>query len=249
MARHGMVIDLDKCTGCRACMEACKVENNTPQAIFWMYVFRFEEGEFPDTRISFMPRPCMHCDNAPCAKVCPTGARYKRDDGLVATDVDKCIGCRYCAAACPYGVNYFNWKDPKANHYLDWSAPENAKALAPATGGAVPPYKNPDLEGRYGKEQRKIAGGGHRQGVIEKCTFCVQRVEKGLKPACVVTCPVFALQFGDLDDSASPVSALLRKKRSFRLREDFGTEPRVHYVGKARASAGARQIERAGRTA
>ena len=91
MARHGMVIDLNKCTGCRACMEACKVENNTPQAIFWTYVFRFEEGEFPDTRISFMPRPCMHCDSAPCVKVCPTGARYKRDDGLVATDVDKCL--------------------------------------------------------------------------------------------------------------------------------------------------------------
>jgi molybdopterin-containing oxidoreductase family iron-sulfur binding subunit len=157
-----MVIDLDRCMGCRACMEACKVENNTPQAIFWMYVFRLEEEEYPNTRISFMPRPCMHCDNAPCVKVCPTGARYKRDDGLVATNTDTCIGCRYCAAACPYGVNYFNWKEPKANYYLEWSAPASAQALRQVTGGAVPPYKNPDLERSYGMEKRRIAGGGHR---------------------------------------------------------------------------------------
>ena len=243
MARYGMVIDLDRCTGCRACMEACKVENNSPQAIFWMYVFRFEEGEYPDTRISFMPRPCMHCDNAPCVKVCPTGARYKRDDGLVATDTDKCIGCRYCAAACPYGVNYFNWKEPKANYYLDWSAPSAAQALKPVTAGAVPPYDNPDLDRKWGKEQRKIAGGGHRQGIVEKCTFCVQRVEKGLQPACATACPVSALTFGDLDDPASAVSRRLRSDRSFRLREDFGTEPRVHYIGAARAGTGAREIE------
>jgi molybdopterin-containing oxidoreductase family iron-sulfur binding subunit len=145
-------------------------------------------------------------------------------------------------------VNYFNGKEPKANYYLDWSAPAAAQALAPVTGGAVPPYKNPDLDRKWGKEQRAIAGGGHRQGVIEKCTFCVQRVEKGLKPACVATCPVSALEFGDLDDPKSAVSRLVGTKRSFRLRDEFGTEPRVRYVGKARATAGARQIEEAGRT-
>ncbi len=246
MARYGMVIDLDQCTGCRGCMEACKVENNTPQATFWMYLFRFEDGEYPNTRISFLPRPCMHCDNAPCVKVCPTGARYKRDDGLVATNTDACNGCRYCDAACPYGVNYFNEKDPKANQYLNWTAPEVVKALGEVTNGAVPPYKNPDLDLSYGKEKRKIAGGGHRKGVIEKCTFCVQRVEKGLKPACVNICPAFALEFGDLDDPNSAVSKRLNAKRSFRLREEFGTEPKVHYVGKARPGTGAREIEQAG---
>jgi len=224
-------------------MEACKVENNTPQGIFWMYVFRFEEGVYPDVRVRFMPRPCMHCENPPCVKACPVGARYQREDGLVATDWEACKGYRYCHAACPYGVNYFNWKDPKKNFYLDW---EKVEEIKPITGGAVPPYKNPDLEKPYGREQRRIAGGGHRQGVIEKCTFCVQRVEKGLQPACVANCPVFALHFGDLDDPNSEVSRLIREKRAFRLREEFGTSPKVFYVSQAPLATGFRQIEKVG---
>lgn len=132
MTRYGMAIDLERCNGCRACMEACKVENNTPEAVFWMYVFRLEHGEFPDTRIAFYPRPCQHCDNAPCAKVCPVGARFRRDDGIVLTDQERCIGCRYCEVACPYGVNYFNWQDPKKGFYLDWEErPETEKTSPP----------------------------------------------------------------------------------------------------------------------
>lgn len=234
MARYGMVIDLERCMGCRACMEACKVENNTPQAIFWMYVFRFEEGEFPHVREGYIPRPCMHCENPPCVKACnacPAKARYKREDGLVLTDYDRCIGCRYCVAACPYGVNYFNWKEPKENYYIKWDAPEAAKALERVTGGAMPPYKNPDLDRKYGKEQRLVAGGGHRKGIVEKCTFCVHRIEKGLQPACVANCPVFALNFGDLDDPKSEVSRLLKEKRVFRLLEEYSTHPKVYYVG------------------
>src|SRR3990170_381622 len=196
MARYGMVIDLDRCMGCRACMEACKVENNTPQGSYFMYVFRFEDGEYPAARVSFMPRPCMHCDNAPCVKVCPVGARYKRHDGMVATDWDRCIGCRYCEVACPYGVNSFNWKRPHDNYYVDWDDPD----LMPLTDGATPPWHNPDLVGEFGPERRRIAGGGRARGVMEKCTFCVHRVEKGLQPACVVNCPMRALIFGDLDD-------------------------------------------------
>lgn len=239
MARYGMVIDLDRCTGCRACMEACKVENNTPQGNLWMYVFRFEAGEYPNTHVWFMPRPCMHCDNAPCVKVCPVGARYKREDGLVATDWQRCIGCRYCEVACPYGVNCFNWKDPEKNYYLPWNDPD----LQPLTHGAIPPYKNPALEQKYGQEQRPIAGGGHHPGIMEKCTFCVHRVEKGLAPACVVTCPVSALQFGDLDNPNSTPSRTLAKKPASRLLEELGTEPRVYYVGKQPSTEKARQIE------
>ena len=239
MPHYGMVIDLDRCTGCRACMIACKVENNTPQAKLWMYVFRFEEGEYPYTRVWFMPRPCMHCHNAPCVKVCPVGARYKREDGLVATDWERCIGCRYCEVACPYGVNHFNWKEPAENYYLDWGDED----LSPVTDGEVPPYRNPDLDGRYGPEQRPIAGGGHYRGVIEKCTFCVQRVEKGLDPACVTTCPTFALYFGDLDDPDSDVSRMLAGDSSFRLLEELGTEPSVYYIGQAPPLERSRQIE------
>ncbi len=227
MARYGMVIDLDRCTGCRACMEACKVENSTPEGSFWMYVFRFEEGEFPNTQMGFMPRPCMHCDNAPCVKVCPVGARFDRDDGIVATDWDRCIGCRYCEVACPYGVNFFNWIPPDKNYYLAWDDPD----LKTIGDGTTPLYRNPELEGRYGIEQRKIAGGGHMKGVIEKCTFCVHRVEKSLQPACVVECPTTAISFGDLDDSGSQVSSILARKSSSRLLEELGTQPRVHYVG------------------
>jgi len=243
MARYAMVIDLNRCTGCRACMEACKVENNTPRANFWMYVFRFEEGEYPNTRVWFMPRPCMHCDNAPCVKVCPVGARYKRPDGLVATDFDRCIGCRYCEVACPYGVNYFNWMKPERNYYLDWMDREAAAVLDRATNGAVPPYKNPDLDKAYGREQRRIAGGGHLKGVIEKCTFCVQRVEQGLLPACVAGCPVFALHFGDLDDPNSKVAQLLKNRPSFRLLEETGTAPRVYYLSGKPPGHDTRQVE------
>ena len=239
MVRYGMVINLDRCTGCRACMLACKVENCTPQGIFWMYVFRLEEGEYPNVRISFMPRPCMHCDNAPCVKVCPVGARYMREDGLVATDFERCIGCRYCEVACPYGVNQFNWKKPADNYYLDW----HDKELLPVTGGAVPPYKNPDLSEACGREKRHISGGGQRIGVIEKCTFCVHKVEKRMKPACVANCPTQALCFGDLADPDSEVSRLLAQKPSYRLLEELGAEPKVYYLGKIPSTERARQIE------
>jgi molybdopterin-containing oxidoreductase family iron-sulfur binding subunit len=221
-------------------MEACKVENNTPQGSFFMYVFRFEEGEYPNTRVWFMPRPCMHCDNAPCVKVCPVGARYKREDGLTATDWDRCIGCRYCEVACPYGVNYFNWKPPAENYYLDFSSdPE----LAELMDGEHIPYANPDLQLVYGTENRRTAGGGHLKGVVEKCTFCIHRVENGLLPACVANCPPNALHFGDLEDPDSEVSQLLREQSSFQYLEDAGTEPRVFYIGGHPPAVETRQIE------
>ena len=260
MVRYGMVIDLSRCMGCRACVEACKIENNTPSANFWMYVFKVEEGEYPNARLRFLPRPCQHCDNAPCVKVCPVKARHKRDDGLVLTDFETCIGCRYCEVACPYGVNYFNWKRPSTQQYYNWNEDEGKNVYGSGSvnsyiGGAVPPYKNPDHDKRWGYEQRLVSGGGHYVGVIEKCTFCVHRIEKGTKkglkpgvdseatPACVANCPAHVFHFGDLEDPNSEVSQLLAKKRSFRLLEDQNTQPKVYYIGHSPLGEDVRNID------
>ncbi len=243
MTRYAMAVDLDRCQGCRACVEACKIENNTPSAVFWMHVFRFEQGEYPETQISFLPRPCQHCDNPPCAKVCPVGARFKRDDGIVLTDYDRCIGCRYCEVACPYGVNFFNWRHPDEafeDYKIDFTDPD----LEPVTGGVVPAYKNPDLALPQGEEQRLTAGSAHHKGVMEKCTFCVHRVDKGLLPACVDTCPVGALRFGDIEDEESPISTFIRSREQFRLLEELGTDPSVVYVGGTPPDSDTREIER-----
>ncbi len=243
MTKYGMVVDLDRCQGCRACMEACKIENNTVQSVYWMYVFRFEEGEYPDTKMSFLPRPCQHCDNAPCVKVCPVGARFRREDGIVLTDPDRCIGCRYCELACPYGVNYFNWEEPAKAQYsdvIDWEDPD----IQSVTGGAVPGYKNPALDKKYGTEQRRTAGGSHAKGVMEKCTFCVHRVEGGGQPACVETCPTNALIFGDTDDPSSFISQYIREREPWHLLEEAGTKPSVMYVGGKPPTVALKEVER-----
>ena len=240
-----MVIDLDKCVGCQACTIACKEENNVPHGsppeqrrrreTYWNRVLAISEGGYPTGRVQIISMPCMHCDNAPCVKVCPVGARYKREDGLVLTDFKRCIGCRYCEVACPYGVNYFNWKRPERNQYFDWNGREGdnvygSGSMGDYIGDTIPPYQNPDHKKLYGKEKRLVSGDGHYKGVVGKCTFCVHRLDKGLLPACVANCPVNVFHFGDLDDPNSEVSRLLGQKRSFRLLEENGTQPRVYYL-------------------
>lgn len=235
MARYGMVIDLSKCMGCRACMEACKIENGTPASHFFMSVFRFEESEYPNTKVRFLPRPCNHCENPPCVAACPYDARINWKDGLVLTDVDNCRGTRLCEKACPYGVNYFNAANPEKNQYLAWDN-ENIKETL---GGAVPPYWNPELDKAYsspqdpnGKAARRVAGSGHRSNTVGKCTFCVHRLEKGvIQTACAQVCPVGAIKFGDLDDTGSEVYQLSRRTDAFRLKEEAGTSPKVFYLG------------------
>lgn len=212
MANYGMVIDLTKCVGCRACMVACKIENGTPEGQFFMYVFRFEEGEFPDTNIRFLPRPCMHCYNPPCVQACPVDARIVWKDGTVQTDYDNCKGVRACELACPYGVNFFNIDEPKGKLYLNWD--ELKDEFAGMFG-----WWNPDTaktskwDEDPNKKERRVAGGGHVKNTVSKCTFCIHRLEKGImKTACQQVCPVEAIYFGDLDDPNSTVSKLLEGK-------------------------------------
>jgi Fe-S-cluster-containing dehydrogenase component len=105
--RYGMVIDLKRCIGCKGCTLACKVQNGTPRGVFWQKVHQKEIGTWPNANRVYLPTACMHCQNPPCVDVCPTGASYKRADGIVAVDYDKCMGCRYCETACPYGARTF----------------------------------------------------------------------------------------------------------------------------------------------
>jgi molybdopterin-containing oxidoreductase family iron-sulfur binding subunit len=220
-----MVIDLDKCFACQSCTAACRMENNTPvagpdqtvlgRAILWNEVLPFIEGEYPLVHTTMIPRPCMHCDNPPCTAVCPVRATYKNEEGIVVVDYQRCIGCRMCTVACPYAIRYFNWFPP------EWPQSLNQ-------------HLNPDPE---------VAP--RPKGVVEKCTFCIQRLHKAREkaaaegrtfqatdytPACVQTCTGHARYFGDLDDPNSLVSKLAHSPRAFRLLEELGTEPKVYYL-------------------
>ncbi|MBI2941620.1 MAG: 4Fe-4S dicluster domain-containing protein [Chloroflexi bacterium] len=221
----GMVVDLDRCTGCQACVVACQAENNVPinseaffqqgRAIEWIRVERYWEGEFPNVKARFLPMLCQHCDNAPCEPVCPVYATYHNREGLNVQVYNRCIGTRYCANNDPWNVRYFNFWDP------DW--PE-----------ALRNQLNPDVTVRT-------------KGVMEKCTFCVQRIRRverrargdgrplrdgELQPACVQACPPGALIFGDLRDPNSRVSRLAHDERSYRVLENLGTGPSVYYLKK-----------------
>jgi Fe-S-cluster-containing dehydrogenase component len=210
--RHwGMVIDLSKCIGCKYCVYACQAVNDVPDNMQWNVHLL---DETPTGDVFHMTRPCMHCDEPPCATVCPTGATYRREDALVVIDYDKCIGCRYCMVACPYDARTFNWVDHTKEERLNQYQPN------------------------YGETE--VAR--RPRGVVEKCTFCRHRIDRGLRngltpgvhraatPACVNICPVGARTFGDLNNPDSKVSQIIATTPTFRLREELGTKPNVYYV-------------------
>ncbi|MDG5759425.1 4Fe-4S ferredoxin N-terminal domain-containing protein [Natronococcus sp. A-GB1] len=193
----GMAIDLERCDGCLSCVTACSSENNLDQGVNWMYVLEFEDpGASSTTSRNRMVRPCQHCTDAPCEKVCPTTARHTRDsDGLVLTDYDVCIGCRYCQVACPYGVNYFQWDEP------DISTDEIAEFHEDHEGDHM------TTDDGYGSE-RWVDSRAPR-GVMSKCTMCPTRQDGQMgdemigTTACQEACPPDAIQFGNMHDETS----------------------------------------------
>ena len=223
--KWGMVIDVDRCTGCEACVVACQAENNIPlneedrfhegRAIEWIRIERYWEGEYPDVKAKFLPVLCQHCENAPCEPVCPVYATYHNNEGMNVQVYNRCVGTRYCANNDPYQVRFFNFWEPQ------W--PESLENQL-----------NPDVTVRT-------------RGLMEKCSFCVQRIRRTerdlkndgrdlrdgeLQPACAQTCPTDALVFGNMKDPESRVSKLAKSDRHYKLLENLGTEPNVIYLKK-----------------
>ena len=232
--RYGMVIDLDKCTGCGTCTIACAAENNVSvrsdesdkeRSITWMELFKITNGkEFPHTEVCYFPRPCMHCEEdgrghhqPSCVSVCvATATKLDHNTGIVSQVYTRCIGCRYCQAACPYKARYFNWWD----------------AYFPK-GKGLERYLSPEVSPRM-------------RGVVEKCTFCHHRLMRAKNlayaeerreleedeyiTACAEACPAKAITFGDLNNRNHRVSQLIKSPYAFRLLERLNTKPKVYYL-------------------
>ena len=215
----GYGLDVSRCIGCRRCVYACVEENNQSRdpEIQWIRVLEFEREAVvrgidledgtpyyepdlvPQEGKFYLPVACQHCEDSPCSQVCPTGATWREPDGIVVIDYDWCIGCRYCMAACPYGARHFNWGEPHV-------AAEEI---------------NPNMH---------VIGNTPRpRGVVEKCSFCIQRTREGRYPACVEVCPVGARKFGNLLDPESEIRYLMENKRTFVLKSELETRPKFFY--------------------
>ncbi len=217
-----MVIDLRKCVGCSACTIACISENKLPPGVVYRPVMDEEIGTYPNVTRRFTPRPCMQCDNPPCIQVCPVNATWKQKDGVVVTDYNRCIGCRYCIVACPYSARTF-----------DFGATYN-KDNPEASGIIVGQAKADDYERapnfEYGKKWPRTKKAVSPIGNVRKCQFCLHRVENGMLPTCVTTCIGRATYFGDANNPDNLVSFLVAKPNVMRLKEELGTEPSTYYL-------------------
>ena len=203
MTAWGMVFDLRRCIGCNACTVACKQENSLPEGIFFTKTLSAEYGTYPNVGPTYIPTICNQCEDAPCERVCPSGATYTREDGIVMVDADKCIGCGSCAVACPY----------------DQRSLMEAGLLTDGVfgDGVLTPFEEQGYE-------RYVAG------TMVKCDFCSDRVSAGLEPACVTTCPTDARIFGDLDDPQSKARILIRERGGRQPLAQKNTRPKVYYV-------------------
>jgi len=212
----GYALDLSRCIGCRRCVYACVKENNQsrdPQ-IQWIQVLQMEKEKgidfansdvhynpevVPEKGHFYIPIQCQQCRNPQCTKVCPVKATWQEPDGITVVDYNWCIGCRYCMAACPYGARHFNWGEPHI------------------------PAEEINTNMHYLGNRLRM------KGVVEKCTFCVQRTREGRYPACVEICPVGARKFGNLLDPDSEVRYILENKRVLVLKEELNTQPKFYY--------------------
>ena len=200
-----MVVDLAKCNNARKCITACQKMHHLPEDKEWLQVKLMMDS--PDAAPYWFPKTCFHCDNPPCVKVCPVDATFKRQDGLVLIDSDRCIGCKFCMAACPYSTRVFNWDEP--------DLPEEIAGLTYSPETSVP---------------SKI-------GTVEKCDFCPDMVRQGMLPDCVTACPNGVFYFGDENEDTVNngeetvrFSQLIKDRAGYRYMEDLGTEPRVYYL-------------------
>jgi len=220
--RWTMVIDLAKCAGCHACTIGCVSENKLPPGVVYRPVIEEEIGTYPNVRRRFLPRPCMHCQNPPCTKVCPVHATYQNEQGVVVVNYNKCIGCRYCLVACPYSA--------RTSDFGEWytgPTPDPEGKMVGRKKAAEGYEATPAAE--YGKQWPK-RGHDSPVGNARKCHFCLHRVAVGMLPACVTTCIGRATFFGNRNDKASLVSELLGSPRVHRLKEELGTRPSVYYL-------------------
>lgn len=211
MVKWGMVIDLRKCVGCGTCVMACKVSNHLPKGVYFTKVLDYEEGSYPNVKRKFLVVQCMHCEEPPCLDVCPTGATYRRDDGAVLIDHNKCIGCKSCIMACPYGARSYI-EDYEA-YYKDEKSPFDELIEEKWRVGVT--VKCTLCVDRIDENLKK----GLKPGVDAEAT-----------PMCVVSCITGARYFGDLDDPESEVSRLLKTGTTFQLRQELGTKPKIYYL-------------------
>jgi phenylacetyl-CoA:acceptor oxidoreductase subunit 1 len=205
MPQYGMVIDLKRCYGCYACSMACKTANHTPPGVFWARVLMSEVGTYPNAVRQALPVLCMQCEEPSCMEVCPTGATQQRDDGIAIVEKDKCMGCKYCIMACPYGARYSveEWQ----SYFPD--------------GLPLTPLE--EFQKKAWEEKSGV-------GVATKCDFCLDRISEGRQPACVEACPAKARIFGDHSDPDSEISRLIKKERGQVLNPEFGNKPKVYYL-------------------
>jgi Fe-S-cluster-containing dehydrogenase component len=207
-----MVVDLARCKNALVCQKACNKNHYITGDNAWIKVYKMQESK--DTAPYFMPTTCQHCNKPPCVTVCPVDATFKRRDGLVLIDNERCIGCRFCMAACPYSTRVFNWDEPnQAEIYPDMNMEDHVSS--------TPEY----------------AGMPSIKGTVDKCDFCPHMIDKGEFPHCVNACPNNVFYFGDYyedtvsnNDETVRLSELLKNKAGYKLMEGLGTEPSVYYL-------------------